>query len=155
MVLDSFFNFIFGGILKLGGPWNIIIISFLLTLFVNLIIKLFTDQNVMKRLKEESEFFKNEMKKFKNDPQKLIETQKKAMESSLNYMKHSMKPMLITLLPLLLIFNWLGKTFSQQGDLLKIPFSLPLVGSGLGWLGTYILFSFAFSLILRKILKLH
>ncbi len=150
MALESFFNFIFGPILALGSPWDIIIISFILTLIVNLAMKFFTNQNVMKSLKEETEFFKQEMKKFKNDPQKLIEIQKKSMETSMKYLKHSMPATLVTLLPLLLIFGWLRTTFPPEKILLNLPFGIEL-----GWLGSYILFSIIFSIALRKILKIH
>jgi|SRR3989344_797855 len=155
MVLDSFLNFIFGWVLSLGKPWSVIVISFLLSLLVNLAIKFLSDQNAMKKLKEEGQFFKEEMKKFKDEPHKLIELQKKAMESSFNYMKHSMRPTLFTLIPLLVIFNWLGNTFKTGETLIQLPFSIPLIGSSLGWLGTYIISSLIFSLILRKILKLN
>ncbi len=155
MVLDNFLNFIFGWILALGKPWSLIVISFILTLLVNLAIKFLSDQNAMKKLKEESQFFKNEMKNLKDEPQKLLEMQKKAMENSLNYMKHSMKPTLFTLIPLLIIFSWLGKKFPAGETLINLPFSLPLIGSSIGWLGTYIISSIIFSLIIRKILKLH
>lgn len=150
MVLENFFNLVFGPIIKLGSPFNILIISFILTLIVNLAMKFFTNQKIMKALKEEGELFKEEMKKFKNDPQKLIEIQKKSMETSLKYLKHSLPATLVTLLPLLLIFGWLRQTFPPEKDLLSLPF-----GISLGWLGSYILFSIIFNIILRKILKIH
>lgn len=150
MALENFFNFIFSPVLALGSPWDIIIIAFILTLIVNLAMKFFTDQKVMKSLKEEGEFFKEEMKKFKNDPQKLIEIQKKSLESSMKYFKHSMPATLVTLLPLLLIFGWLRQVFPPEKVLLNLP-----LGIELGWLGSYILFSIIFSIALRKILKIH
>ena len=158
MVLDKFnfiLDFLLGWARDLGNPWNIIIISFLLTLLVNLAIKLFSDQKLMKKLKEEGEQFKKEMKEFKEDPSKMMEIQKKALENSLNYMKQSMWPTLFTLLPLLLVFRWMGNTFKNGGIILPLPSSIPLIGGGLGWLGTYLLFSLIFSIILRKVLKLH
>lgn len=36
---------------------------------------------------------------------------------------------------------------------LDLPFDIPFVGSKIGWLGTYIIFSFAVSMILNKVLK--
>ena len=155
MVLDSFLNFIFGWIINLGKPWNVIVISFILSLLVNLTVKFLSNQEVMKKLKEESEFFKEEMKKFKNEPAKLIELQKKAMETSFKYMQHSMRPTLFTLVPLLIIFGWLRNTFTAGETLINLPFSVPLIGSSIGWLGTYIISSLIFNLILRKLFKLN
>ena len=150
MALDNFFNFIFGPVLALGNPWNIIVISFILTLIVNLAMKFFTNQHVMKSLKEETEFFKQEMKKFKKDPQKLIEIQKKSMETSMKYLRHSLPATLVTLLPLLFIFGWLRTAFPPEQILLNLPF-----GISFGWLGSYILFSIIFNIALRKILNIH
>ena len=155
MVFDSILNFLLEPIIKLGSPWNIIVISFLLTLLVNLTVKFLSDQKAMKSLKEEGESLKEEMKKHKDNPQKLMEMQKQAMESSLKYMRHSIWPMLFTMFPLLIIFGWLGKTFQPGETLINLPFSIPLIGSGLGWLGTYIISSIIFNLIIRKVLKLH
>ncbi len=39
--------------------------------------------------------------------------------------------------------------------IIKFPFPLPLFGAYFGWLGTYIVFAIAFSMILRKLLKVH
>ncbi len=150
MALENFFNFIFGPIINLGSPWNIIFISFILTLIVNLAMKFFTNQKIMKSLKDDTEYFKKEMQKFKNDPQKLLEIQKRSMETSLKYMKHSLPATLVTLLPLLFIFGWLRQTFPPGQTLLNLPF-----GISLGWLGSYILFSIVFNIVLRKLLKIH
>ena len=155
MALENLFNYIFGPIISLSSPLNILVISFILTLIVNLAMKFFTNQKVMKTLKEESEFFKEEMKKFKNEPQKLLDIQKKTMENSMKYLRHSLPATLVTLLPLLLIFGWLRQAFPAGEILLKFPFKLPLLGAGLGWLGSYILFSIIFNIALRKILKIH
>lgn len=155
MVFEKQLDFLLGWVKILGHPWDVIAISFFLTLLVNLSVKFLSDQKKMKILKEEGEFLKSEMKKFKDHPEKYIELQKKAMESSMKYMRHSMVPTMFTLLPLLVIFNWLRKTFSPGEKLINFPFTVPLIGSGLGWLGTYIICSIIFNLILRKLLKLN
>ena len=155
MVLDNIFNFMFGWLIKFNKLLGIVAISLILNLIVTLAAKFLSDQKLMKSLKEEGEYLKEEMKKFKNDPQKYLELQKKQMESSLKYMRHSMKPALFTLLPLLLIFGWLRKTFPAEETLINLPFSIPLIGNGLGWLGIYILSSIIFSIVLRKLLKIH
>ena len=38
---------------------------------------------------------------------------------------------------------------------IKFPFALPLFGEYFGWLGTYILFAIVFSMVLRKLMKVH
>lgn len=42
-----------------------------------------------------------------------------------------------------------------QLKVIQFPFSLPLFGESLGWLGTYIIFAIVFSMVLRKLLKVH
>ena len=118
--------------------------------------KFLSDQKAMKFLKEESENIRKEIVKFKHDPQKMMELQKKQVESSMKYMRHSLTPTAFTLLPLLVIFNWLRNNPALSGEtLINLPFAIPLIGSGLGWLGTYIISSIIFNIILRKLLKLH
>lgn len=144
-MLDSFFNFILGWTLDFGNAAGILIISFLLTLMITLIYKKFTDQEVMTSLKKEIKELSNEAKAYKEDPKKALELQKKAMEKNLEYFKHSLKPMLITMLPLLIIYSWLGGVFKESGAVLF----------GLSWIWIYIISSFIFSMLLRKLLKVN
>ena len=144
-LLNSFFNFIFGWALDFGEGMGIIIISFLLTLMITLVYKKFTDQEIMKSLKQEIKDLSSEAKKYKDDPKKALDMQKKAMEKNLEYFKHSLKPMLITMLPLLIIYSWLGGVFKDGGAILF----------GLSWIWIYIISSFIFSILLRKVLKVN
>ena len=145
MVFDSFFNSIFGGIIGMNPLGAILLISFILTLVITLLYKVFTDQKALKAIKDEMKEMREEMKNFKNDPQKMIELQKKSMQKSLEQMKHTIKPMLITMIPLIIIFGWLRTAYTEIGVLIF----------GLSWLWIYILSSIIFSIILRKVLKVH
>ncbi len=155
MVFDNFFNFIFGPILKLGAAWSVIIISFILSCLILLFYKLFTDQKLMKSLKEEIKAIQEEAKKFREDPAKSLEISKKAMEKNMILMRHSMRPTLYTFVPLIIIFSWLRNSFKGMGDVVTWGFSIPLFGIGLGWLGLYIISSIIFSVVLRKLLKIY
>ena len=48
MVFDNFFNLILGWVNIFGSPYNVIIISFLITLLVTLAYKFLTDQRISK-----------------------------------------------------------------------------------------------------------
>tara|TARA_Y100000031_G_C8061635_1_gene310900 strand:+ start:225 stop:659 length:435 start_codon:yes stop_codon:yes gene_type:complete len=144
-MLDSFFNAIFGSVIESSPVGGIILISFILTLLITVAYKYFTDQEVLKSLKQEMKEMRKEMKEFKDDPKKMMELQKKSMQKSMEQMKMTFKPMLITLLPLLVVFSWLRATYTDLGD----------VFLGLSWIWTYIIFSIVFSMTLRKILKVH
>lgn len=156
MVLENLFNWIFAPITNNFSPlWAIVILTLLLTILITVAYKFLTNQELMKSLKQESEALKAEMKSLKNDTEKLMQVQKKAMEKSFEYMRHSMKPTLFYLIPLLLIFSWMSKTFKDYGDLVSWGFYIPLFGTGLSWLGVYILASIIFSIIIRKLMRVH
>ena len=155
-MFDNFFNLIFGWAISLGSPWNILIMSFILTLLITVIYKFATDQILLRELKTQVKGYQKEMKNHRDNPQKMMEMQKQAMGLNVKYMKHSMKPMLYTFIPIILIFGWLKNNPTIGGtDIITWGFHLPLFGTGLGWLGTYIISSIAFSMILRKIMKVY
>lgn len=104
MFLDPVFNPLLG----LQPIWVVIIISVGITALMTLIYKLFTDQNVMKTLKDDMKLLQKEVKEFSQHPEKMAESQKKMMAKNFEYMKHSMKPTLITMVPILLIIGWLS-----------------------------------------------
>lgn len=93
-------------LLKLGPLWAVIILSFFIALFINIVTKLVTDQNKMKALKEDMKSFQKRAKEIK-DTEKRMEVQKQAMNKNFEYMKHSFRSTFVTLIPLLLIFGWM------------------------------------------------
>lgn len=133
---------------------SIILFSFVITLVLTLVYKYLTNQEDMKRIKERVKALQDEMKNEK-DQNKLIELQKEMLSLSGEQMKHSMKPMLFTFLPLILVFAGLKSLYSGVGDIIAWGTDLPIIHTGAGWFLSYIIFSFVFSLILRKLLKVH
>ena len=125
--------------------------SLLITIFITLIYKKVTDQSEMKRLRDELKSMQKEIKEKKDQPEKMMEIQKGLAAKNLEYMKHSFKPMLYTFFPVILVFYWLRGIFEETGTLL----TLPIFGWNLNWLWTYIVFSLVFSLIVRKVMKVH
>lgn len=114
MAYYDFLNVIFAPLLKLPALWAVIILSLLVSLIIILITKFTTDQNLMKRLKEEIKDHQKRIKEVKNEPAKAMELQKKAMEVNMKYMTHSLKPTLITFIPIILIFGWMSATFAYE-----------------------------------------
>ena len=142
-ILDPVLN----PVMSIPTPWNLILVSFIITSIVTLAYKFFTDQKLMKELKGEMKDLQKEMKEFKAHPEKVMAAQKKVMEKNMKYMMQSLKPTLITLIPILFIFNWLRTYYTDLGN--------PDVLFGLSWLWIYIIFSVAISIGLRKALKIH
>lgn len=116
---------------------SIIAISFLVTLFMTLVTKKFTDQNRMKELKDIQKACQIKIKDSKGDMKKQSEIQKEMMACSMELMKHSFKPMIFTFLPLIFLFWWIRGVYT---DVLA------------GWIWWYIGASIVSSIILRKAL---
>ncbi|MBI4141237.1 DUF106 domain-containing protein [Candidatus Woesearchaeota archaeon] len=147
--LNNTLNIILSPLLALPPLWAITLLSFSIALLTTLIYKWTTNQSVMKELKDEIKKLQEQAKQLKDQPDKAMEIHKKVMETNMQYMSHSMKPTLITFLPIIIIFGWMQKNFANAGTLLNLGITQ------LGWLGTYFITTIIFSMLLRKILKLH
>lgn len=112
MVLESFFNAVFGPLLKFHPFILTLVVSVIMTLIVTLIQRFTTNQKEMKLLKEQQTYFQKEMKENKGNPEKLVELQKQAMGVSMKYMRHSMRSTIFTILPVILIFGWMNSALS-------------------------------------------
>ena len=145
MVLDSFFNSIFGGLIAWNPIATLAIISFLLMLFATLIYKYFTDQEALKSIKQEMKEIQNEMKESKHDTQKVMELQKKSFQKTIETFKHQIKPMLITFIPFVLLLPLLRDAYTPYGKIFL----------GMGWFGNYFILTIVFNILLRKLLRVH
>jgi len=147
MAWNSFLDPVLGPLMNISSPWNLLLISFILTAIITLLYKFLTDQKLMKELKEEMKEFQKEIKGLRDDPKKMMEVQKLAFEKNMKYMLQSLKPTLFTFIPIIFIFSWLRSYYEALGN--------PAIVFGLGWIWIYIVFSIVISLALRKILKIY
>lgn len=154
-MLDGIFNTLFYPFLLLPARLALLSISFIITLLITLAYKFLTDQKKMKALKEEIKTAQAALKEHKENKEKFAELQKELLAKNGQLMKASMKPTLITFLPVIILFGWVRTTFLPAGDLFAWSSSLPIVGTGVGWLWTYILSSLIFSVLIRKALKIQ
>ncbi len=113
-MFDAFFNSVFGPILRLSQPWPVLIISLMITLLITIVYKFMTDQEMMKKTKQEVKELQQDIKQFREDPKKMIEVQKEMMDKQFKMMGHSMKPTFITLIPIIIIFGWLNSTMAYE-----------------------------------------
>ena len=143
--ITGFFNLTLGPFASLSPLYSLLTISFFLTLITTLIYKYTTDQVMLKSFKEESKKLQEEMKLLKNNPNKMMEKNKELMEKNMKMMTQSIKPLLYTIIPFGIIFFGLRNIYEQFG---KILF-------GLSWIWIYVISSIVFSIILRKLLKVH
>ena len=106
--LDYLLNPVLLPLLKLGPFWAILVLSMLITLITTLVYKYATNQQEMKRLKDEQKEYQKKIKELRGNPQEMMRVQKEAMGKNMEYMKHSFKATLITMLPIIIIFSWMS-----------------------------------------------
>tara|TARA_Y100000310_G_C20602658_1_gene773863 strand:- start:629 stop:1390 length:762 start_codon:yes stop_codon:yes gene_type:complete len=106
--LDPIFNPVLLPLINFNPFWGIVILSFIISLLIVIIYKMVTDQNEMKRLKDEQKEYQKKLKALKSNPEEMMKVQKEAMKKNMDYMKHSFKPTLITFIPIILIFGWMN-----------------------------------------------
>lgn len=157
MVLEGFFNILFGWTLVFGNLGSILIMSMILTGIITLIYKYTTNQILLKDLKGQVKDYQKQIKTLRvnGETDRIMEVNKKAMKLNMQYMKHSMKPMLYTFIPIILIFGWLKSVYPSGTVVLPFYITIPVFGAGFGWLGTYIVSSIIFSMVLRKVMKVY
>ena len=136
-----------GKLLEWNLNYGMIAIVFLITLIMTFVQKYATDQATLKELKDEQKKIQEETKKFKDHPEKLLELQKKQMEFFPIMMKHSMRPIIYTGIPIVLFFRWFMDVFTEMGN--------PKFFGIFSWFWFYLILSIIFSIILRKVFKVH
>ena len=114
MAYYDFLNIVFAPLLELPPLLAVLSLSLIVSAVIIIVTKYMTNQDLMKKLKEELKEHQRRIKELRNEPAKAMEAQKKAMELNMNYMKHSLKPTLITFIPIILIFGWMSSTFAYE-----------------------------------------
>ena len=137
-----------GFLLKINIYFGMFVVVFIITLITTLAQKYGTNQEELKRIKQEQKILQEEMKKYKEHPEKLLELQKKQFEFLPKTMDLTMKPLIYTFIPFVLFFRWFADYFSSA-DLISFRFF-----GFLSWFWFYLIASIIFSSALRKVLKL-
>lgn len=108
MVFSQILDPVFMPIFRLPILFAVIIVSFVLSLIMVLAYKFFTNQSLMKSMKDDLKKYQAQMKEHRNDTSKMMKVQKQAMDVNMKYMMHSFKPTLFTFIPIIIIFGWLN-----------------------------------------------
>ncbi len=137
----------FGKLLTWNNLIGLVIITFIMTLLVSLVQKFTTDQEALRSLKEEQKALQEEMKNNKDNPEKMSEISKKQLALIPKSFGLSGKSIVYTTIPFILLLRWFQDYFTGVGE--------PKILFFFGWLGSYIIFSIIFSIIIRKVLKIH
>ncbi len=112
--LDPVLNPVLGPLLTKSPLLLILLVSLVISVIITVAYKFLTNQEEMKRLKEQQKDFQKRMKELRQHPEEMMKVQKEAMKSNMDYMKHSLKATLITMLPIILIFSWMAGHLSFE-----------------------------------------
>jgi len=113
--------------------------------FITMLVQKYgTDQETLKKMREEQKFMREEMKKYKDNPEKILELNKKQLEDMPKLFEITMKPLIYTFVPFVLFFRWFNDYFSATGFKFFGFFF---------FIWFYIILSIIFSSIWKKILK--
>ena len=111
-ILDPILNVVIGPLINAGYLIALIVLALAINLLLLLIYKKTTNQELMKRLKDEMKELQNETKTLKDHPEKMMEVQRRTMETNMKYMKQSLKPNLYTFIPIIIILGWMSTQFA-------------------------------------------
>lgn len=112
--LDPVLNPVLQPLLSKSPFLLIVLVSFVISVVITVAYKFLTNQEEMRRLKEQQKEFQRRMKELRSHPEEMMKVQKEAMKSNMDYMKHSLKATLITMLPIILIFSWMSGHLSFE-----------------------------------------
>lgn len=135
-----------GRLLDWNIDWGLVIISAIISLITSLLQKYTTDQETLKQIRSEQKLLGEQMKQFKEHPEKIMELQKRQMELIPKTMDITLRPAMYTAIPFILLIRWFGDYFAEH--------TVKIFGF-MGWIWAYILLAIVFSIVFRKIFKVH
>jgi uncharacterized membrane protein (DUF106 family) len=146
--LDAFF----GSFEPIVG---ITLFSLILIFIIQIPYKFAVDQKRAKEIKEEQKRMQEKMKEHQKqgDMTKANQMMNDSMKLTTEMFKMTMKPLMISFVVILIFLPWLKTSFADFSA--QLPFSLPLIGNSLGWLGWYILISLPSALVFKKMMGIH
>lgn len=111
------------------GPFvTFLIISFIASGIITVVYKFLTNQNLMKKLKDEIKKCQEDMRSTK-DTTKLLEVQKKVMDVNMKYMMESFKPTFVTFIPIIFLFWWMSSNVAFAQLLPNEEFDVKIIFS--------------------------
>jgi uncharacterized membrane protein (DUF106 family) len=152
-IVLEFLQNIFQPIFGLKPIIAIFIFSAFLTLLIILINRLLTNKNVMKDIKDRMTDIREKLSKAQKegDKESIGKYMDEYMKINNQYMKKTFKSLIVSIV-IVIIFLPVVNMQYKEVQVAVLPFTLPWIGSNLGWLGWYFLISLAISLVVRKIM---
>lgn len=156
-IVFTILNPIFSPLLSLDTIFSVIVLAVIINTISSVLTKKFVDTHKMKALQVEMKDHRKillESAKTEGEKDKTaMESETRMMEIQQELMKLQM-PMFFTIFPILFVFVWMREAFAGIDVLITLPYTLPIWGNSLGWLGWYILSAMPASILIRKVLKI-
>ena len=126
----------------------ILIYTLILSLVVSVIYKFLTNQDEMKKVKEEMKYFKDKADEAKKsgDMAKMNQYTNDMLKVSSQQFKHTMKPMFASMFVFIIVLGWFGVAFGE------VLINTPFAGFQLSWFYWYIIIAIPATMIFRKIM---
>lgn len=132
---------------------SLLIISTMLTIVALVISKLFSNRKLIKEIKDRMEMIREDLTKAQREgnTQHANKCLNEMMKANTEYLRHSFKGMVASIV-IIIPFLYLVKANYSGMVVATLPFTAPVVGSSLSWIGWYILVSFAIGWTVGKLL---
>lgn len=132
---------------------SLLIISTVLTIVALIISKLFSNRKLIKEIKDRMEMIREDLTKAQREgnTEHANKCLSEIIKANTEYMRHSFKGMVASMVILIPFFYLLKLNYSGM-VVATLPFTAPVVGSSLSWIGWYILVSFAIGWTVGKFL---
>jgi uncharacterized membrane protein (DUF106 family) len=133
---------------------EIFVISIGTTLISQAVYQLMVDHNFVDKAKEDIKELQKKLKGLNPKQKEYTHTLNRQMDLNMKLFKQTMKPSMVTIIPFLLIFAFMSRVYTGL-EVLHLPFTIPLLGKNwLGWIGTFVLFSFIFTTVIQRVMTM-
>lgn len=142
---------VFAPLLNLKPHIALFVFALVLTTIIYTINKLMINRKVAKEIKDKLAVVKENLTKAQKEGNKDEVSKFLSEYMSINnqYLRQTFKVMIVTFIVVIILFPWASSRFSGV-EVAKLPFSLPFIGTNLGWIIWYIMVSITGSWLLRK-----
>lgn len=132
---------------------SLLIVSATLTLVALAISKFFTNRQLIKEIKDRMEMIREDLTKAQKEgnTEHANKCLNEIMKANTEYLRHNFKGMIASIVVVIPFFYLLKVKYSGM-VVATLPFTVPVVGSSLSWIGWYILVSFAIGWTVGKLL---
>ena len=134
---------------------ELFLITIVLSFIMSVMSRLLTDQNKIRKIKEDMKFYREKAGKAQKsgDLKKANEYTSQMMKASQGQFKENMKPMLLSFVIFIAALGWFRVEYASLEVL--SPISIPFIGASLNWFWWYLIIILPSSMIFRKVLDVQ